>query len=187
MHNNQNGEIKAGFFARLAAYAIDMIIVTVALWFVKFPLWISTLFNPDAFITKEFFFEYTLKDILFYCLQTAYFIILTYKTGSTVGKKLFNLKVVGDENEKLTLFEVVYRETIGRFLSAFIINIGYFMIGVREDKKGLHDILSDTKVVYDMGQDMPVKIKADEALQNATDENSDSVQLENEEEFADVN
>ena len=48
----------------------------------------------------------------------------------------------------MTFFEVVFRETVGRFLSALILSIGYIMIAVDKQKRGLHDILSDTNVVY---------------------------------------
>ena len=74
--------------------------------------------------------------------------MLTYFTGSTLGKKLLQIQVVSAENRKLTFFEIVFRESVGRFLSALIIYIGYFMIGADKNKRGLHDILSDTCVVY---------------------------------------
>ena len=147
MFNNQT-EIKAGFFVRLAAYCIDMIIVAAALLVFRVPFWIIAIFNSDSILLRDFVFDYSIKDMFFYVLQALYFIILTYKTGSTVGKKLLCLQVVSDGEEQLKLFNVIYRETVGRFLSSIIWCAGYFMIGIRNDKKSLHDILSDTKVVY---------------------------------------
>ena len=90
----------------------------------------------------------SIKDILFYLMQAAYFILLTYFTGSTLGKKIFQIRVVSTEERKMTFFEVAFRETVGRFLSALILSIGYIMIAVDKNKRGLHDILSDTNVVY---------------------------------------
>lgn len=147
MSNNQT-EVKAGFFVRLAAYCIDMIIVAAALLVFRVPFWIIAIFDSDNILLRDFIFDYSIKDIFFYILQASYFVILTYKTGSTVGKKLLCLQVVSDSEEPLKLFDVIYRETVGRFLSSILWCAGYFMIGLQNDKKGLHDILSDTKVVY---------------------------------------
>ena len=75
---------------------------------------------------------------------------MTYYCGGTLGKKLFKLKVCKATEEKLSLFTVIYRESIGRYLSGLILFIGYIIIGVDSKKRGLHDILSDTLVVYDI-------------------------------------
>jgi uncharacterized RDD family membrane protein YckC len=75
---------------------------------------------------------------------------MTYFCGATLGKKLLNLKVCKANDEKLSLFTVVYRESIGRYLSGLILFIGYILILVDSRKRGLHDILSDTLVVYDV-------------------------------------
>lgn len=174
MLNNKKDEIKAGFFVRFAAYCVDMFLVSIALCFIKLPLWVATLFNPDALIARDFIFEYSIKDILFYCLQAAYFIIMTYKTGATAGKMLFRIKVVREDGEPLKLFDVVYRETVGRFLSALILNIGYLIAGFSDDKKGLHDILSDTRVVYALSSEKPIAKKINKAVNQ---ENSEWEQL----------
>ena len=121
MQNNTENQVYAGFFVRLAAYIIDWIIVGCVLLVVKFPLWIATVASPDNFIVKDFIFSYSVKDIVLYLLVVLYF---------------------------MTLFEVAYRETVGRFLSKIIIFIGYFMIGPDREKRALHDRLADTRVVY---------------------------------------
>ena len=148
MQNKPENQVNAGFFVRLAAYLVDCLIVWIALLVVRVPLAFSSFMNPDHFLTKDFVFSYSIEDIVCYFLNAAYFVLLTYYSGATIGKKLLHLRVVSREERKLTLFEVVFRETVGRFLSALIINIGYFMIGVHKEKLGLHDMLSDTEVVY---------------------------------------
>lgn len=148
MQNRPDNRIYAGFFVRLAAYIVDTIIVWVAMLIVRIPVWITTISSPDNFFVKDFIFQYSIKDILFYIMQAAYFVLLTYFTGSTLGKKLFQIRVVSAEDRKMTFFEVAFRETVGRFLSALILSIGYIMIAVDKKKRGLHDILSDTNVVY---------------------------------------
>lgn len=148
MQNNTDTQVYAGFFVRLAAYIIDWIIVGTVLLFVKIPIWTATMFSPDNFLVKDFIFKYSIRDILLYVLGVTYFILLTYFTGATLGKRAMRLRVVSSENRDLTFFEVAYRETVGRFLSEIIIFIGYFMIGPDSKKRALHDRLADTRVVY---------------------------------------
>lgn len=148
MQDNTDNLIYAGFFVRLAAYLTDMIIVSVALLVVRLPIWFIKIINPENILLKDFIFKYSIADILFYLLTVTYFVLLTYFTGSTLGKKLFNIKVISTENRNFTFFEILYRETVGRFLAKIIIFIGYFMAGLDRQKRGLHDILSDTYVVY---------------------------------------
>lgn len=148
MQNKPVNQVNAGFFVRLAAYLLDSLIVGAALLVVKIPFWITSLVNPENIMARDFIFSYSVQDIVLYVIGVTYFIVLTYKNGATIGKKVLHLKVVSVEDRELTLFEIIYRETVGRFLSALIVNIGYFMVGVQENKRGLHDILSDTKVIY---------------------------------------
>jgi len=149
MQNNIDKEVYAGFFVRLAAYLIDSVIVgSVLAVVIRFPVWISTLFNAENILVRDVIFDYSIKDMVIYALSALYFILLTYKTGMTIGKKMLHVKVVSAEDRPMTLFEVIYRETIGRFLSGLIVYGGYFMIGLHKEKRGLHDLMADTKVVY---------------------------------------
>lgn len=115
MQNNTENQVYAGFFVRLAAYIIDWIIVGCVLLVVKFPLWIATVASPDNFIVKDFIFSYSVKDIVLYLLGVLYFILLTYFTGATLGKRAMRLRVVSSEQRKMTLFVVAY----GRRLEDF--------------------------------------------------------------------
>ncbi len=138
----------AGFWVRLAAYVIDSIIVFFGLLFVR--LFLSGIMSvlSDTWIGGNILFHYTLKDILLYGFQVLYFILCTYLTGTTLGKRAMNLRVVSADGQKLTILNVVYRETIGRFLCSLSVGIGYIIAGVDREKRGLHDILCDTRVIY---------------------------------------
>ena len=148
MQNKPDNQVNAGFFVRLAAYLVDLLIVGVALLFVRIPVAISTWITPENILVKDLIFQYSAMDIICYLLTVSYFIFLTYFTGATIGKKMFHLRVVSKEERKLTFFEVAFRETVGRFLSKLIVNVGYLMIGIHKEKHGLHDMLSDTEVIY---------------------------------------
>lgn len=150
MQNSYSNENYAGFWVRLAAYIIDSIIVAVGLLVVRLA-WIAV----GALISGTIFdgnvlFHYSLKDIVLYIFKVMYFILLTWCTGTTIGKRLMNLRVVpADRNEKLSFIDVLYRETVGRFLCGISIWIGYIIVGIDKEKRGFHDMLCDTRVVYE--------------------------------------
>lgn len=138
----------AGFWVRLAAYLVDLGIVWIGLLFVRLVMGIISFVGGGLFETR-WLFHYTIKDTILYLLQVTYFILITYYTGTTPGKRLMNLRVVhADSSRKLTFVNILYRETVGRFLCALSIGIGYIMAGVDREKRGLHDMFCDTRVVY---------------------------------------
>lgn len=148
MQNKDNSILYAGFFVRLCAYAVDMLVVWFGLLIIRIPIGILSMSAPDNFITRDLVFEYSISDMVLWVLTVVYFVALTYNTGSTLGKKLFRLEVISTDGEDLNLFEVIYRESIGRYLSTVILWVGYLIIGVDSEKRGFHDMLADTRVVY---------------------------------------
>ena len=147
-NTNANNIVYAGFFVRLAAYLVDIIIVALALSFFKLPMWIVSLLNPDIPLLQPILFKFSLWDIILYLVGASYFILMTYLKGFTVGKYLLRLKVVSSvTNGKLSLINIIYRETIGRYLSG-IFYIGYLIIGASDNKRALHDRLCETLVTY---------------------------------------
>ena len=148
MQNNTENQVYAGFFVRLAAYLIDWVIVGVLLLAIRIPIWIVSIGGMGDLVLRDFIFQYSLYDIILYLLKVTYFVLLTFFTGSTLGKKLLQIRVISIEDRKPTFFEIVFRESVGKFLSTIILEIGYIMIGADKRKRGLHDILSDTYVVY---------------------------------------
>lgn len=141
-------DIYAGFFTRLAACLIDSLFLFACLALPRFMFWIIGLSSPDNFLTREVLFSFSIWNILEYLLCKGYFIILTYMSGMTLGKKAMRIKVIAKDGEKPSLFTVIYRETIGKYLSAIILYCGYLLIGIDREKRGLHDMLCDTRVVY---------------------------------------
>lgn len=143
-----NAPTPGGFFVRLTAYGIDFLLVgAILLLTVRLPLLFVQLSNPDIWFLQPILFRFSPYDIVLYLAVSVYFIVMTYTTGTTVGKRLMNLRVAMCDGSELTLFTVIYRETIGRYLSSLLF-VGYLMIGASETKQGLHDRLCDTKVVY---------------------------------------
>ncbi len=130
MQNSYSNQevVYAGFWVRLAAYVIDSLIVFFGLLIVR--LFLSGIMSvlSGTWLGGNILFHYTLKDIVLYIFQVLYFILCTYLTGTTLGKRAMNLRVVSAEDgQGLTLLDVVYRETIGRFLCSLFVGIGYII------------------------------------------------------------
>ena len=138
MQNSYSNQevVYAGFWVRLAAYVIDSLIVFFGLLIVR--LFLSGIMSvlSGTWLGGNILFHYTLKDIVLYIFQVLYFILCTYLTGTTLGKRAMNLRVVSAEDgQGLTLLDVVYRETIGRFLCSLFVGIGYIIAGVDREKR----------------------------------------------------
>lgn len=138
--------VRAGFGPRAAAFLIDRGILVLALLLVRVPAWITNLSTGRGGMTV--LFDFTVLDILCYGLMSVYFILLTHFTGSTLGKKVMGLHVEKEDGEKPSLIDVIYRETIGRYLSG-ILYLGYLMVLADSRKRAFHDYICDTRVIYD--------------------------------------
>ena len=81
-----------------------------------------------------------------------YIIVPLFSKGQTIGKKVFKLQIVREDNEKLDSKTLFYREGVGRILIIFASLgmtslVSVIIMALREDKKGLADILAKTKVI----------------------------------------
>jgi len=69
--------------------------------------------------------------------------------GATPGKKFVHIKIV----DAKTLKDIDNRQAItrsfGYIASTLAFLIGFIMIAIRADKRGLHDLLAGTVVIYD--------------------------------------
>ncbi len=80
-------------------------------------------------------------------INLGYFVWYQGKTGQTLGKKIMKIKVVDLNGKTPAYFTFFLREFIGKFISAIILGIGYFMILWDKQKQGLHDKIASTVVV----------------------------------------
>lgn len=152
MQNSLNSEqgkyMYAGFWVRTAAYLIDSAIIFLGLLAVRLILILPDLVFGNAF-NRSILFTYSMKDIIIYLCGALYFVLCTYYKGTTIGKKMMNLQVINaDGTTQLSFINVLYRETVGRFLSKILLCAGYIVIGFDSEKRGFHDMLCDTRVVF---------------------------------------
>ncbi len=136
-----NPNITAGFWPRFAAYTVDSLLVLLLRLVVSL-----FTFGFDSAFTLPVFFSYNIFDIIYFAIAVSYFTFFTYKHGATPGKKLFKLKVV-DCSDNPSWINILYRETIGRFLSGFMF-LGYLFMMADREHCTFSDLLCDTRVVY---------------------------------------
>ena len=68
--------------------------------------------------------------------------------GQTLGKLFFGLRVVTVKGSaKISPWQVLLREIVGKFISAAILGLGFLFALWRSDRRTLYDLLSDAKVV----------------------------------------
>lgn len=147
----QSNRSYVGVAPRIAAYIIDKICAGVLIAVAAGVIGILSLCGLDFLMNDSVLFKYTIAAIVFYLIEKAYFIVFTASTGQTPGKMLFRIKVVNEDGSKVSSWNIIYREVIGRFLSGLpmIAFAGYLMIIPDQEKRGLHDRLCDTRVIYD--------------------------------------
>ncbi|MCP3032857.1 RDD family protein [Halobacillus sp. A1] len=130
----------AGFWPRLGARVIDILIFSLVIGFISIPLYGEFLFFTD---TSDF------KVIDFTGFLYSLFLPLIWN-GYTIGKKALGNRIVkkgGGEVDFKTMFlraivsSVVYVLTLG-----IGIIISAFMIGLRDDKRSIHDFIAGTYV-----------------------------------------
>lgn len=131
----------AGFWMRFWAYLLDLIVIgSLERILVKplfrvldIPLAEFNMFAPISIASA----------VIFY----VYFVLMTKYIGQTLGKMVFGLKVVDLHQNNLTWGTVLFREWIGRFISATLI-VGYIIVAFLPKKQGLHDLFTDTTVIH---------------------------------------
>lgn len=127
----------AGFFIRLLAFVIDIILISAINRIV------SNMIDPNV----EIGLGLSLGVIIYWIISLAYFTLLTYfNNGQTLGKMITNIRVVSLDGGPLSLWQVVSRETFGRYVQNKFM-ILYAIVGFAPMKQSLADILSDTTVV----------------------------------------
>ncbi|MCL2633959.1 MAG: RDD family protein [Oscillospiraceae bacterium] len=151
--------ISAGFGVRLCAYVIDLLIQLILILGAR----VTFLGLGRTPLAQPLLFSFSALDIAAYFVGVSYFILFTYFTGVTIGKLLLSIKVISvekdeeGETKKLSFFDVAFRETIGRYLTN-IIPLLYIIIAFNPERRGLHDFMGNTRVVYTFNLKKPVKV-----------------------------
>ena len=124
---------------RFFAWIVDFIIISAISTLVIFISFQSLDHELENFIMNDG--TYVPTSIMFFL----YWIILEYKTGQTIGKKMFNLKVTNSQGGKPSLIGVV----ISSFGKSFILPIDMILglIITNEKRQRIFNKLGDTLII----------------------------------------
>ena len=153
----------AGFWIRFVASFADTIFlalpVAIVIYFLSDGNWfdfsqyqqniqMAMSGNTNALNSQP---QTSLKWELFFEVSVLVVTMIFWKKwrGATPGKKLVHIKIVDsktfqdiDNKQSITL-------SIGYIASTLAFLIGFIMLAFRKDKRGLHDLLAGTVVIYD--------------------------------------
>jgi uncharacterized RDD family membrane protein YckC len=132
----------AGFWIRFVAIMIDAVVLMVAQGILFGAGWIFWGGGLWAGAVMR-----GVTQLFSSLLGAAYYIVLHWMRGQTVGKMALQIRVVRMDGGPLSFGQAVGRY-FATFLSALILGIGFIMAGVRSDKRALHDVLAGTRVEY---------------------------------------
>lgn len=86
--------------------------------------------------------------LILYALMLLYYGYFYSKKGASPGKMLLGLAIYDEHTgQPLTPGKAFFREAVGKLISAIPFFIGYFVALFRDDRRALHDLLFDTRVV----------------------------------------
>jgi len=130
---------------RFLAWLIDFIIISIISTSIILALFGTIDYDEDAILAEST--QYIPTSILFF----AYWTILEYKTGQTIGKKILNLKVTNIYGDNPSLKGII----IGSFGKAFLLPIDVLLGWILTNEKR-------QRVFNKFGGTLVVKIKIPE-------------------------
>lgn len=133
--------IYAGFWLRLVAYIIDMIVLMGAGFVLGIFLFIIA---PD--LAGELESQEVWGFILIGMAWIYYASMESSSKQATLGKMALGLKVT-DLDKKPISFGKATGRFFGKILSRMLLGMGFFMIAFTEKKQGLHDLLAGCLVL----------------------------------------
>ena len=119
----------AGLWTRIMAHNIDLIILLPLFYLLSFIIVSDRLLFAACFVIS-FFYE---------VLSTSFY-------GGTVGKRMAKIKVTNQAMENISIYRSLLRSAT-KIISGFLFFIGFIIIELNQQKKGLHDMLSGTFVI----------------------------------------
>ena len=133
--------VPAGFWVRVVAALIDWIVLATFAG-VLFGILLPPLVEDPASDDTS-----TWLDFAAYLTYVTYFTVAVAAWSTTFGKRVFGIYVLRSDGSRVGLGRAFARY-LAYILSGLLLFIGYLMVAFREDKRGLHDLICDTVVVY---------------------------------------
>lgn len=139
---NLQGVTLANFRPRAIAFAIDLLIVAVAL--VLIDVWKNF---PDMANQKNIRISFSSGGILSFVLFIAYFALTTYfGNGSTPGKKVMGITVISIVHDHLSFWHCIER-ALGYVASSLEAGFGFIQFFIHPNRQTVHDRIAETIVI----------------------------------------
>jgi uncharacterized RDD family membrane protein YckC len=137
---SSGGWYKATILRRFFAVFIDGVIIGGASF-------VITLFVPkDSQM-------YSLMQPLLTLGGWVYAVFFIWQSGATPGKSAMGIKVVRTDGSKLSLWQAILREVIGKFVSGLVFMLGYLWVLWDKNRQAWHDHIAGTYVVTKIPND----------------------------------
>lgn len=144
-----------GFWMRVVGALIDGIILAVVAGILQVAVLGSTIMapaaiqagrTPDPAAIGAMFGTLGFVYLMQIALASSYEAFFVAKMGATPGKLVIGAKVLRPDGSMVSLGRA-YGRYFAKLLSLFTLCIGYIMVGFDSQKRGLHDMICDTRVV----------------------------------------
>ncbi|MEA3228448.1 MAG: RDD family protein [Campylobacterota bacterium] len=152
----------AGFFVRFIASFLDTLFlalpVAIVIYFLSGGNWfdfsayqqnmqMAMSGNIDALNSQP---QTSLKWELLFEVSVLVITVLFWKRfrGATPGKRLVHIKIVDAKTFKDIDNKQAITRSFGYIVSTLLFLVGFIMVAFRKDRRGLHDLLAQTAVIY---------------------------------------
>lgn len=126
----------AGFWIRLAAVILDALIIGIPLSVVSY--FVTGNWEGDPFTSIIEFLILTILPVVW--------------SGYTIGKRILNIRIAKINGQKLGIGAMLMRNLVAGIIYAITLGIcliiSAFMVGLRKDKRAIHDLLAGTYVTH---------------------------------------
>jgi uncharacterized RDD family membrane protein YckC len=140
----------AGFWIRFLAYFIDAIIINIVVAIISFAAGalIGLAGNGLHDSEKVASIAGGVGAIIgLICVFAYYVVFCSGRWQATPGKRMLGIHLITVGGEKVGGWLALGRY-LAYIISSLPFGIGFFMIGWNEEKKGLHDMICKTRVIY---------------------------------------
>jgi uncharacterized RDD family membrane protein YckC len=144
----------AGLVTRALAFAVDAIAISVVGLGVGAIAGLAiSLFNIPHSVTKVLV---VIGGFAFLIWTIAYFVTFWSTTGQTPGDRLMRIQVIAADGSPQVRVRRAIVRFAGMMLAAIPLFAGFFLVLVDDRRRGLHDMLARTIVVYTPDEPAPV-------------------------------
>ncbi len=135
-----------GFWIRLLAYLIDLLVIVFPFAIALILLDLPTPATWEEILARAP--EYQPLQLLTMLATLIYDTLLISLFATTVGKRAFRLYVVRSDGSRIGPGRALSRHLLTVLSFNFTFGLVFLMVAFRQDKRGLHDLICDTVVVW---------------------------------------